>query len=266
MKDFILTLFLKPGASHSIGKDQHCVYPNAYSAETYTPYLSMPKAVKGPISDLVGFISSLSYVQSSYNASSLNGSLAERPLVPIVIHSNIKLAQDWALWSCVFFVYYLFIAAFVKTRTALIFRRFTRQNGCLPMRVAPNPFGGKLRRYFEFSKVNANILDDYLLAKFQKNGWTHGLASAWTGRIKGIATVEADNFQSVLSTNFDDWERPAFRAKAIKPLLGPGILTLVILTKVHNVARLMILRMVHRGPIPESSSSPNSQGNVSMIT
>ncbi|KAF2673138.1 putative cytochrome P450 [Microthyrium microscopicum] len=64
------------------------------------------------------------------------------------------------------------------------------------------------------------------MSKYNKNGLTHGLASFWTGRIRGIATLEPENFQAVLATKFNEWERPLFRAKAISPLLGPGILTL----------------------------------------
>jgi hypothetical protein len=109
----------------------------------------------------------------------------------------------------------------------LRFRNFTRENACLPIRVAPNPFPWKLRRYFELSKIDANILDDYLLKKYQNNGLTHGLATVFTKRIKAISTIEPENFKTVLATKFDDWERPKFRAGAAKPFLKTGILTLV---------------------------------------
>jgi hypothetical protein len=91
----------------------------------------------------------------------------------------------------------------------------------------PNPFPWKLRRYFEVSKVDANLLDEYLLRKYQDNGLTHGLATVLTGRVKAVSTIEPENFKSVLATSFDDWERPKFRAGAAQPFLGPGILTMV---------------------------------------
>jgi hypothetical protein len=91
----------------------------------------------------------------------------------------------------------------------------------------PNPFPWKLRRYFELSKIDANLLDDYLLRKYQSNGLTHGLATVVTKRIKAISTIEPQNFQAVLATRFDDWQRPPFRAGAARPFLKTGILTLV---------------------------------------
>jgi len=58
-----------------------------------------------------------------------------------------------------------------------------------------------------------------------------------TKRVKAISTIESANFKAVLSTNFDDWERPAFRAGAARPFLKTGILTLVS----HNLTRLLFL-------------------------
>jgi hypothetical protein len=119
------------------------------------------------------------------------------------------------------------LQAFRFIKSSVTFRIFWNENACLPMRVAPNPFPWKLRRYFELSKIDANLLDDYLLKKFQANGLTHGLATIFTKRVKAVATIEPLNFQAVLATKFDDWERPKFRAGAAKPFLKVGILTLV---------------------------------------
>jgi hypothetical protein len=117
------------------------------------------------------------------------------------------------------------VVRFVKS--SLDFEAFSSQNACQPMGVAPNPFPWKLRRYFELSKIDANLLDDYLLKKFQNNGLTHGFATVFSKKIKAVATIEPANFQAVLATRFDDWERPKFRAGAAKPFLKVGILTLV---------------------------------------
>lgn len=106
-------------------------------------------------------------------------------------------------------------------------KRFTKLNACLPVKIMPNPFPWKLRRYFELSKMDANLLDEYLFKKYSENGLTHGLGTLLTNRVKAISTIEAENFKAVLSTNFDDWERPAFRAGAARPFLKVGILTLV---------------------------------------
>jgi hypothetical protein len=107
------------------------------------------------------------------------------------------------------------------------FKAFSTQNACLPIRIAPNPFPWKLRRYFELSKIDANLLDGYLLKKFEVNGLTHGFATVCTKKVKAVATIESENFKAVLATNFDDWERPKFRAGAARPFLKTGILTLV---------------------------------------
>jgi hypothetical protein len=108
----------------------------------------------------------------------------------------------------------------------------------------PNPFPWKLRRYFELSKVDANLLDDYLLRKYQQNGLTHGLATVVTGRVKAVSTIEPQNFQAVLATSFDDWERPKFRAGAAKPFLGPGILTMVSLRLLTHLLSLPLLAVL----------------------
>lgn len=169
---------------------------------------------------------------------------------PYLFRNHIKL--NWFIWISIFLALYISLNILVAIRKRVTFRNFSRRNGCYPMQIAPNPFGGKIRRYFEFSKVNANILDDYLLAKYQRNGWTHGFASYWTGKIKGIATVEPENFQAVLATSFDDWERPRFRAKAISPLLGPGILTLVRLIFALNCMNLRISGWRSVGPLEKA--------------
>jgi hypothetical protein len=194
--------------------------------------LSHPFSARGlygnSISELI--VDLFDLVPTGYSTSnvSLGYNRPNRIVFPIAkVQLNRTTVPDWIQWVSLAISVFLFIRIFIKVRNAIVLRRFAHQNGCLPMRLAPNPFGGKIRRYFEFAKVDANILDDYLLAKFNRIGLTHGLASFWTGRIKGIATVEPENFQAVLATKFDDWERPLFRAKAIKPLLGPGILTLV---------------------------------------
>jgi hypothetical protein len=106
-------------------------------------------------------------------------------------------------------------------------RRFSQLNACLPVKIMPNPFPWKLRRYFELSKLDANLLDEYLFKKYEQNGLTHGLGTVLTKRVKAISTIESANFKAVLATNFDDWERPAFRAGAATPFLKTGILTLV---------------------------------------
>jgi hypothetical protein len=105
--------------------------------------------------------------------------------------------------------------------------RFSQLNACLPVKIMPNPFPWKLRRYFELSKLDANLLDEYLFKKYEQNGLTHGLGTVMTKRVKAISTIESENFKAVLATSFDDWERPAFRARAIRPFLKTGILTLV---------------------------------------
>ena len=89
------------------------------------------------------------------------------------------------------------------------------------------PLTSKLSRYFELSKLDANLLDHYLFTKYSINGLTHALATAYTKRIKAISTIEPANFQAVLATKFDDWQRPPFRAGAARPFLKTGILTLV---------------------------------------
>lgn len=116
-------------------------------------------------------------------------------------------------------------------------KRFSQLNACLPVRIMPNPFPWKLRRYFELSKMDANLLDEYLFKKYSENGLTHGLGTVLTKRVKAISTIEAANFKAVLSTKFDDWERPAFRAGAARPFLKVGILTLVS----HPLAQLLLL-------------------------
>ncbi|KAE9983518.1 hypothetical protein EG328_009858 [Venturia inaequalis] len=84
--------------------------------------------------------------------------------------------------------------------------RFSKLNACLPVKIMPNPFPWKLRRYFELSKIEANLLDEYLFKKYSENGLTHGLGTVLTKRVKAISTIEAENFIAVLSTNFDDWD------------------------------------------------------------
>lgn len=99
-------------------------------------------------------------------------------------------------------------------------KRFDELNACIPVKIMPNPFPWKFRRYFELSKMNADLLDEYLFKKYSENGLTHGLGTVLTKRVKTISTIEAANFKAVLSTNFDDWERPAFRAGAARPFKG----------------------------------------------
>jgi hypothetical protein len=146
----------------------------------------------------------------------------------IFVNSN-GLSSVSSLYQLLVFVAITFTAlrVFRFAKSSIGFRTFSNQNACLPMRVAPNPFPWKLRRYFELSKIDANLLDDYLLKKFQNNGLTHGFATVFTKKIKAVATIEPANFQAVLATRFDDWERPKFRAGAAKPFLKVGILTLV---------------------------------------
>ncbi|RDI78682.1 hypothetical protein Vi05172_g11252 [Venturia inaequalis] len=115
--------------------------------------------------------------------------------------------------------------------------RFSKLNACLPVKIMPNPFPWKLRRYFELSKIEANLLDEYLFKKYSVNGLTHGLGTVLTKRVKAISTIEVENFKAVLSTKFDDWERPAFRAGAARPFLRVGILTLVS----HPLTQLLFL-------------------------
>lgn len=116
-------------------------------------------------------------------------------------------------------------------------RQFSRLHACLPVKIMPNPFPWKLKRYFELSKLDANLLDEYLFRKYKENGLTHGLGTVLTKRVKAISTIESANFKAVLSTNFDDWERPAFRAGAARPFLKTGILTLVS----YILTRLLLL-------------------------
>jgi hypothetical protein len=132
-------------------------------------------------------------------------------------------------WTTVFGIVAALIGYKVVAHVASGFRlkRFSQLNACLPVKIMPNPFPWKLRRYFELSKLDANLLDEYLFKKYEQNGLTHGLGTVLTKRVKAISTIESANFQAVLATRFDDWERPAFRAGAARPFLKTGILTLV---------------------------------------
>lgn len=149
---------------------------------------------------------------------------------------------------CLIIVFGSFAVA-QNIRRLIGFRAFSRQNACFPMRIAP--FSSKLQRYFEVSKIDANLLDDYVQKKYQNNGLTHGLATVLTKRVKAVLTIEPENFQAVLATRFDDWERPKFRAGAAKPFLKTGILTLVSSFATHLgllplLACLFWLRVVFR--------------------
>lgn len=108
---------------------------------------------------------------------------------------------------------------------SMSFKRFAELNACLPVNIMP--YSLKLTRYFTLSKIDANLLDDYLFSKYHENGLTHGTGTAITKTIKAICTIEPENFQAVLATKFDDWERPPFRAGAVSPFLKTGILTLL---------------------------------------
>jgi hypothetical protein len=165
-------------------------------------------------------------------AFSSNVSIAGSSRAPKVLNLTSFGAEHLSLGSVHWFLACLAISlvvlkSFQAVKSSLNFRAFSNENACLPIRIAPNPFPWKLRRYFELSKIDANLLDDYLLKKFQSNGLTHGLATVFTKKVKAIATIEPLNFQAVLATKFEDWERPKFRAGAAKPFLKVGILTLV---------------------------------------
>ena len=136
-------------------------------------------------------------------------------------------ANSWLTVAVAASLAFFVITIIRDVRKTLHLRAYAHRNACLPVRVMPNPFPWKLRRYWELSKVNHNLLDDYLLRKYQNNGMTHGLVTGVTKRLKSISTIDPENFQAVLSTKFNDFERPKFRAEAAKPFMGPGIFTSV---------------------------------------
>ncbi|KIW07970.1 uncharacterized protein PV09_01869 [Verruconis gallopava] len=125
---------------------------------------------------------------------------------------------------CGSFAVYVIARIALELRRRMLFARHAAANGCLPPRTMPH--SSKLSRYLEVSKVDANLLDEYLFKKYQANGLTHVLATYFTKRVKAISTIEPENFKAVLATSFDDWQRPPFRAGAAHPFLKVGILTL----------------------------------------
>jgi hypothetical protein len=141
-----------------------------------------------------------------------------------LVEANLP-STTWKSVCCVVLGLYMLFQLLRSSLHYVRFDRFIHQNATSAPRIMPHT--SKLSRYFELSKLDANLLDDYLFKKYSINGLTHALATAYTKRIKAISTIEPANFKAVLATSFDDWQRPPFRAGAARPFLKTGILTLV---------------------------------------
>jgi hypothetical protein len=178
---------------------------------------------------------------------------------PIVLgFPELNLREIWLQSIIILAFVVLALKLILIVRRIIEFHNFSVQNYCLPPRIMPNPFPWKLRRYFELSNVNENLLDDYLFRKYQANGLTHGLATVITKQVKAISTIEPENFQAVLATKFDDYERPKFRAGAAKPFLGPGILT-------HDGPLWAYARKLMKSQFTRQRMNDNLSTNVSHV-
>jgi hypothetical protein len=91
------------------------------------------------------------------------------------------------------------------------------------------PYSSKLTRSWRLLKAKKDVLDTYFMQKYHNNGLTHVAVAVIDKTVKAVYTAEPDNFKTILSTKFDDWQRTMIWAGAMKPFLDLGILTAVCL-------------------------------------
>ena len=119
----------------------------------------------------------------------------------------------------------ILICAYVSKRIATSFSNFLlrRRLGCRPIRRVPQPeriIGYELYRTQVTALKNKNSLD-VNLRRYMDNGVT------WSVVMMGktfINTIDPENVQALLATNFKDFGL-AERRSAFGPLLGKGIFT-----------------------------------------
>lgn len=132
------------------------------------------------------------------------------------VYSIVQLAPLAFLAAVLYYAYWQLTVGSAR-------RRLIKTYGCRPPNRVVNTFLGsifsrKLVRQIS-SAHGARKLREVTQQRYLDFGYTH-LGKIY--HLDWLYTVEAENVQTILSTNFKDYELPARRKSAFLPLLGRG--------------------------------------------
>lgn len=146
-----------------------------------------------------------------------------------LIHLPESISKPLIHHPIVTLIFTLLITRRIITRTAsyLHFLRFSRAHGCAsPSSLIPfDIFGLTVIPFMIF--FNGDILDEKVLKQYKEAGpghnWTYTRKHFLIGTMTDTASPK--NLQSILATNFQDWELGNFRRRMFMNLFGHGIFT-----------------------------------------